>query len=79
MKVTVSIDEELAAQVRKIAAERGTSVAGLVRANLEALVAKHAQSERRRRKLDALQRSFKQLQVGIGKISWKREDLHDRH
>ena len=57
MKITLSMDEELIRQVRKVAAERGTSVAGLVRAHLEKLAAEHAQSKRKRRELDALERS----------------------
>jgi len=51
MRVTISLDDELVKRVRKIAAERGTTLTALVRAYLQELVAQHDNSERKRRNL----------------------------
>jgi len=78
MNVTLSIDDDLVKEVRKIAVERDTTLTGLVRSYLQELAAEHAKSGRKRRELDALERSFEQLQVNIGKRTWRREDLYER-
>jgi hypothetical protein len=78
MNITLSLDEEVVKQVRKIAIERDTTLTGLVRAYLEELAVEHAKSGRRRRELEALERSLEQLQIRMGKRTWKREDLHER-
>jgi hypothetical protein len=76
MNITLSIDEELVKQVRKIAVERDTTLTGLVRAYLRELAAEDARSGRKRRELDALDRSFERLQIHLGERTWKREDLY---
>lgn len=78
MNITLSVDEKLIKEVRKIAVERDTTLTGLVRAYLEELVAEHARSGRKRRELQALERSFEQFRFNVGKRTWKREDLHER-
>jgi len=78
VNITLSIDEELVKQVRKIAVERDTTLTGLVRAYLQDLALEHAKSGRKRRELEALERSSEHLKVNIGKRTWKREDLHER-
>jgi uncharacterized protein DUF6364 len=78
MNITLSIDDDLVKKVRKIAVERDTTLTGLVRAYLRDLAAEHAKSGRKRRELEALERSFQRLQVSIGKRTWKRKDLYDR-
>lgn len=78
VNITLSIDEDLVKQVRKIAVERDTTLTGLVRAHLQELAAEHARSGRKRRELAALERSFQLLKVKIGKRTWKREDLYER-
>ena len=78
MNITLSIDEELVKQVRKIAIERDTTLTGLVRAYLEELAAENAKSGRKRRELEALERSFEQFQFRMGERTWKREDLYER-
>lgn len=76
MNITLSIDEDLVKQVRKIAVERDTTLTGLVRAYLRELAAEDARSGRKRREMDALERSFEQLQIHVGERTWKREDLY---
>lgn len=78
MNITLSIDDDLVKEVRKIAVERDTTLTGLVRSYLQDLAAEHAKSGRKRRELEALERSFERLQISIGKRTWKREDLYDR-
>jgi hypothetical protein len=79
MNITLSIDDELVREVRKIAVERDTTLTGLVRAYLQDLAAEHARSGRKRRELEALERSFEKFQFHIGKRTWTRADLHERH
>lgn len=78
MNITFSIDEDLVKEARKIAIERDTTLAGLIRTYLLELAAEHAKSGRKRRELEALERSFKKFQFRLGKRTWNREDLHDR-
>ncbi len=78
MNITLSLDDDLVREVRKIAVERDTTLTGLVRAHLQVLAAEHAKSGRKRRELEALEQSFKQFQFRMGKRTWKREDLYER-
>jgi hypothetical protein len=78
MNITLSLDDKLVKEVRKIAVERDTTLTGLVRAHLEELAAQQAHSGRKRREREALERSFSQFQFHVGKKTWRREDLHSR-
>jgi hypothetical protein len=78
MNVTLTLDDRLVKEVRKIAADRDTTLTGLVRAHLEQLAAESAKSGRKRRELEALERSFELVKVSLGKRNWRREDLHER-
>lgn len=78
VNITLSIDEKLVKEVRKIAVERDTTLNGLVRAYLEELAVEHARSGRKRREGETLERSFERFQFRVGKRSWKRGDLYAR-
>jgi len=78
MNITLSIEDDLVKEVRKIAVERDTTLTGLVRSYLQELAAEHAKSGRKRRELEALREGFEKYQFNIGKRTWKREDLHAR-
>jgi uncharacterized protein DUF6364 len=78
MNITLSLDEKLVRNVRKIAVERDTTLTGLVRAYLEQLAAEQAVSGRKRREKEALERSYRQFKFRLGKKTWKREDLYAR-
>jgi hypothetical protein len=80
MNITLSLDDKLVKEVRKIAVERDTTLTGLIREYLERLAAEDASSGRKRRELEALERSFKQFhrKLNFGKRTWKREDLYVR-
>jgi len=78
MNITLSLDDKLVKDLRKIAVDRDTTLTGLVRDYLEKLAAENIASGRKRREREALERSFKQFQFKVGKRTWKREDLYVR-
>lgn len=78
MNITLSLDNKLVKEVRKIAVERDTTLTGLVRDYLERLASENAASGRKRREPEALEKSFAQLRIRFGERNWKREDLHER-
>jgi hypothetical protein len=78
MNITLSLDDKLVKEVRKIAVEKDTTLTGLVRAHLEQLATEHANSGRKRREMDALEQSFEKFQIRVGKKTWRREDLYER-
>ena len=78
MNITLSLEDNLVKKIRKIAVDRDTTLTGLVRAYLEQLAAEAAASGRKRREREALERSFEQVQVHVGKPTWTRDELYDR-
>ena len=80
MNVTLSLDDKLVKDIKKLAVDRDTTLTGLVREYLEKLAAENATSGRKRREMEALERSFKQFhrKLDFGKRTWKREDLYVR-
>jgi hypothetical protein len=78
MNVTLSLDENLIKKVRKIAVDRDTTLAGIVRDRLESLVTEDAAGGRKRREREALERSFANFQFRVGERTWSRADLHAR-
>ncbi len=78
MNITLSLDEKLVKEVRKIAVEQDTTLTGIVRDYLQKLATENSASGRKRRERAALERSFAQFQFRVGQRNWKREDLHVR-
>jgi hypothetical protein len=80
MNITLSLDDKLVKDIKKLAVDRDTTLTGLVREYLEKLAAENAISGRKRREMEALERSFKQFhgKLDFGKRTWKREDLYVR-
>ena len=78
MNITLSLDDKLVKEVRKIAVERDTTLTALVRAHLEELATEHAKSGRKRREREALEHTFSRFRLRVGKKTWKREDLYAR-
>jgi hypothetical protein len=73
--ITLSVDENVLAAVRRHAAERDSTVNALVRNYLTNLAAHEDRAKRARVRLRQLSRQS----VGrLGKKSWSREELHDR-
>jgi hypothetical protein len=73
--ITLSVDENVLAAVRRHAAEKNCTVNGLVRDYLTNLAAHEDRAKRARARLRQLST---QAQGRLGKKTWSREDLHDR-
>ena len=72
--VTVQLDEDVIRAAKVLAAKRGTSVSGLVAAELGRLVAEDERYE------EAWRRARKAMgeSVGRGGRRWERDELHER-
>ncbi len=73
--ITLSVDENILAAVRRHAAERNSTVNALVREYLTGLAAHQDRAKRARARLRQLSM---RSQGQLGKKTWTREDLHDR-
>ena len=73
--ITLSVDEEVLAAVRRYSAEHDTSVNALVR-DYFANLAGH--QDRARRARARMRQLSKQSQGQLGDKTWTRESLHDR-
>jgi metal-responsive CopG/Arc/MetJ family transcriptional regulator len=73
--ITLSVDENILATVRRYAAERNSTVNALVREYLTRIAAHEDRAKRARARLRQLSA---QSQGRLGKKTWTREDLHDR-
>jgi len=73
--ITLSVDDDVLAAVRRHAADRNSSVNALVREYLTNLAAHEDRAKRARARLRQLSR---QSQGRLGKKTWTREELHDR-
>jgi Family of unknown function (DUF6364) len=71
--LTVQLDEETIRQAKILAAERGTSVSGLVARELEQLVARNARYE------EAMRRAIELMAESVprGGRTWRRDDLYE--
>ena len=78
MNITLTLDDKLVKEIRKVAVDRNTTLSALVREYLERLAAENAGSGRKRLELETLQRSFEKFHSKLGTRTWKREDLHVR-
>ena len=74
--VTISIDDDVLKQAKKIAIDRDTSFNGLVRAYVESLVARD--QRRREMQIEELDRLFEESTAVVGPVTWTRDELHDR-
>ena len=78
MNIRLSLPEDLVKRVRKVAVDRDTTLTGLVREYLSEVARQESTAGRTRREREALERSFEMFQYGVGKRTWKREDLYER-
>jgi len=74
-EITIALDDRIAEKAKRVASQRGISVADLIRELLEGL-----EVERRNSPAAAdLERSFAELSRPMGGIDWKcRDELHER-
>ncbi len=75
--ITLALPKDLLRKIKVIAAQRGTSVSALMRASLEELASREdSYAAARERHLAWLEHGA-DLGTG-GKITWTRDDLHER-
>ncbi len=72
--VTIQLDDEVIRRAKVLAAKRGTSVSGLVAAELDRLVSEDERYEAAWRQA----RKAMGEAAGRGGRRWNRDDLHDR-
>jgi hypothetical protein len=73
--ITLSVDEDVLAAVRRHAAEHNSTVNALVREYLTNLAGHRDRASRARARLRQLSA---QTQGRLGKKTWSREELHER-
>ena len=73
--VTLTVDENLLREARKVALDRNTSVNQLVREFLEQLV---RGQNGRKQAAERLKEMFRTSGAEVGPITWTRDDLHER-
>ena len=73
--ITLAIKEDVLDRVRIIAAQKKTTVNGLVRSYLENLANAEGNGSSLSRRIDAL-RAKSNLEVGP--VTWRRDDLYER-
>ena len=74
--ITISIDDRLLKEAKKIAIDQDTSFSGLVREFVADLVTR---KERERSLLiDELDDLLSESSARVGTITWSRDDLHER-
>ena len=73
--VTLAVDDEVLADVRRYAAAHNTSVNALVRRALENIAER---ARRQQTEWDALFEEADQAGARIGEKTWSRDDIHER-
>jgi uncharacterized coiled-coil DUF342 family protein len=73
--ITLSVPEATLREVRKIAAERETTVNALVREYLEQLASHRARRDELRKRLTKFAKKSKAV---VGPVTWSRDDVHER-
>jgi hypothetical protein len=73
--ITLSVEEDVLQEARKIAAERNTTVNAIVRAHLGDLV---RQKQRTRDALKRMRELAEQGGMEVGTKTWTRDDVHER-
>ena len=73
--VTIALDEATLREARRIAADRSTSLNGMIREFLDQLVARESRAARARRRIVAL---CLESTAERGTERWTRDQLHER-
>ena len=73
--VTLAVEEATLREVRRIAAERSTSLNAMIRQFLEQLTERESQANQARRRILELCR---ESTAEVGQKDWKRGELHER-
>ena len=73
--VTIALDESLLREVRRIAAERSTTLNSLIRDFLEEIARNESRAVKARRRIVELCR---ETQAEVGPRTWSRDEIHER-
>ncbi len=73
--VTISLDEALIREVRRIAADRSTTLNAMIRGFLEELAKRESGAVKARRRIVDLCRK---TEAEVGPRNWTRDELHER-
>ena len=73
--VTLSMDESLLREARRIAADRSTTLNAMIREFLEELAQRESKAARARERIVDLCRNAR---AEVGPRAWTRDDLHER-
>ena len=73
--LTLAIEEKVLHEVRRYAANKGTTVNAMVRDFFDGIAQQEDRLTRARRRLLELSR---RSTLEVGPVTWKREDLYDR-
>ena len=73
--VTISLDESLLRETRRIAADRSTTLNAMIRGFLEELAERESGAVKARRRIIELCRESR---AEVGPRTWTRDELHDR-
>ena len=73
--ITLSLDEDVLAKVRRIAAEEKTTVNAIVRDHLTSIATREDRWSAAVRQMEALAKKSKMV---VGKRDWTRDDVHER-
>ena len=73
--VTIAVDERLLREVRRIAAERSTTLNAMIREYLTRLTERESRAVTARRRIVELCR---ESNAEIGERTWNRDELYDR-
>jgi len=77
MNVTLTLEDDVVSQVLRIAAERDTTLSGLVRDYLTEL-ARDSDADRSARSLANMERAFELFSLDTTPRTWTRSDLYER-
>jgi metal-responsive CopG/Arc/MetJ family transcriptional regulator len=73
--VTIALDESLLREVRRIAADRSTTLNAMIRGFLEELAQRESRAVKARGRIVELCRK---TQAEVGPRTWSRDEIHER-
>jgi hypothetical protein len=81
--LTLTVDEDVLREARKIALDRNTSVNAMIREYLAGLVERRSEAtpmltDEQKTALEELKEMFLTTRYELGPITWTRDDLHER-
>jgi len=76
MNITLSVDDQIVKQARKIAFDQNTTMTAIIRDFLQKMVENEAHQHER--KIALLEKNFECLERDMGERQWNRDGLYER-